>query len=210
MDIVLFERVDYFGLILYLYVARRQRRLRSSTMSKYAFILLATALLLGAAGCKDDEETPIEPTDDDDATAPEPEQPPYEDADGDGVPDLRDLCADTPEGEMHDARGCSSYQASGCTMTIESPEDGATVSGSDVTFTFDGDCEGYRLYASDSAAFPPHRRQLLADMISDGDVEVDVADLPSPGDEGVVYWAVEGSARGHTFLSEPRTLEVER
>ena len=173
-------------------------------MSRCGSILLAVTLLGSAMGCKDD--TSPEPTDDD--TTTQPDTPPYDDADGDGVPDLRDLCSDTPEGAMHDARGCSSSQSSGCTLTLEAPDDGVNLSGATVTFSFDGDCEGYRLYASDSAAFPPHRRQLLADMIAAGDVEVDVSDLPPPGDDGVVYWAIEGAARGHVFLSAPRSLTI--
>lgn len=174
-------------------------------MPRPGAILLAVTLFCGAVGCKDDD-TSTEPADDD--TTAEPETPPYDDADGDGVPDLRDLCPETAAGSLHDARGCSSSQVSGCSVTLEAPEDGATISATTVTFRFAGDCEGYRLYASDSMAFPAHRRQLLAEMIPPGDVEVDTSDLPSPGADGVVYWAVEGSAMGHVFLSASRSLQL--
>ena len=179
-------------------------------------LLLLLSCLLVPAGCKDDE-TPEGNADDDategddDATAADDdaEVPPYADGDGDGVPDDRDLCAATAEGAMTDPRGCSAAQASGCSVTLTGPQDGASVDNDTVTFTFDGDCDGYRLYASDSPEFPTHRRHLLADMIPAGDVDVSVAALPTPATGNTLYWAVEGSSRGHSFLSEPRTLELE-
>lgn len=169
---------------------------------------------LTAVGCKD-EETPAGEADDDataaddDATAADDDAPPFADGDGDGVPDERDLCADTAGDESTDPRGCSAAQASGCSVTLEGPEDGASTGNDTVTFSFDGDCDGYRLYASDSPAFPPHRRHLLADMIPAGDVDVSVAALPAPTAGTTLYWAVEGSGRGHSFLSEKRRLELE-
>ncbi len=179
-------------------------------------LLWLLCCLLVTVGCKEDE-TPEGNADDDatdgddDATDgdDDAEVPPYADGDGDGVPDERDLCADTTEGAMTDPRGCSAAQASGCAVTLTGPEDGASAGSDTVTFSFDGDCDGYRLYASDSESFPPHRRHLLADMIPAGDVDVSVAALPTPTAGDTLYWAVEGSSRGHSFLSEKRTLELE-
>jgi len=158
-------------------------------------------LLFACCGACKEEEPPV-----DDDTQAEPSL--YDDADGDGVPDLRDLCADTAAGVEHDARGCSSEQASGCAVELLSPADGAALGTASITLEFDGDCDGYRLYASTSAAFPPHRRHLLADMMPAGEVTVEQSAFPDPGAAGVLYWAVEGSARGHTFLTPPRTLTV--
>jgi len=174
-------------------------------------LLMAVALLCYTA-CNDDDDPPADDdvTSDDDVTDADDDDatPAYADADGDGVPDLRDLCPDTRAGVKHDPRGCSSMQASGCSITVEGPDDGAAVSDGAFIVAFDGDCEGYRLYASDSPAFPPHRRTLLADMLPAGDVEVDGSDLPEPTADGKVWWAIEGSARGHSWLTEARSLEV--
>jgi hypothetical protein len=181
-------------------------------MKRLLLLCLGLALLCVTA-CNDDDDAPADDdvTSDDDATSDDDDDdstPSYADADGDGVPDLRDLCPDTRAGVDHDPRGCSSMQASGCSIAIEAPADGEAISGGSVTFDFDGDCEGYRLYASDSEAFPPHRRTLLGDLLPAGEVEVDGDDLPEASGDGFVYWAVEGSARGHSFLSEIRTLQV--
>ncbi len=171
--------------------------------------------LLFTAGCKDDDTQGETPADDDvaddDATSGDDDdvtEPPYADADGDGVADERDLCPESAADTRTDPRGCTAQQASGCSVTLETPADGAAAGSDTVTFTFDGDCDGYRLYASDSAAFPPHRRHLLADMISAGDVDVSIATLPTPTTGHTLYWAVEGSARGHSFLSEIRSVEM--
>ena len=178
-------------------------------------LLLLLSCLLVTAGCKD-EDTQGEPQADDDAADDDAttddddvEVPTYADADGDGVADERDLCPDSTADTMTDARGCTAQQASGCSVALEAPADGASAGSDTVTFTFDGDCDGYRLYASDTAAFPPHRRHLLADMITAGDVDVSVATLPTPTAGNTLYWAVEGSARGHNFLSETRSLELD-
>ena len=163
--------------------------------------MLCTLLLASGFACKEEEQ----PADDDTGIEP----PLYADADADGVPDPRDLCPDTAAGVEHDARGCSSEQASGCSVELLAPPSDAALGSSSVTFEFDGDCEGYRLYASTSPAFPPHRRHLLADMLPAGEVTVERASFPDAGAAGVLYWAIEGSARGHVFLTPPRTLNVE-
>lgn len=168
------------------------------------FALVVAALALGAGACDegDDPADPPTPADDDDDGAP------YDDADGDGVPDSRDRCPDTRAAVLTDARGCSARQVSGCDVTPVAPADGATVSGPEVTFEFDGDCDGYRVYASADSGLRPHAAHLLAVTGAAGPLTVDAADLPVAGDGGAIHWAVEGSGRGHTFLSEIRTLEV--
>ena len=177
------------------------------------WLLLIVSCLLATSGCKDEDtqDDPQPADDDDDATSSDDDATTsaYADEDGDGVADELDLCWETVSGVRTDPRGCSAAQASGCSVTLEVPADGATVDGDTITFDFDGDCEGYRLYASDSPAFQPHRRHLLADMIPAGEVDVSVDTLPTPDSGKTLYWAVEGSARGHSFLSEARSLKLE-
>jgi hypothetical protein len=153
-------------------------------------LALAALVILAAGGCAGELHV----------------ESPYPDEDLDGVPDDRDVCASTAEGALTDQRGCSAAQAAGCSVTPVSPE--GTVSGTTITFDFEGDCEGYRLVISDDPGFPLATTHHLVHSLHDGELSIVTSaipdDLASP-----LYWAVEGSARGHRFLSDPLQLTIE-
>ncbi len=179
---------------------------RMAAMRMFAVLGALALLALSGAGCDDAGDDPEPPTpsgdDDDDAT----EEPLYDDADGDGVPDVRDRCPDTGADRRSDPRGCSARQAAGCDVVLTAPADGEILPEPTLTFTFGGDCEGYRLYVGPEPGLRPHAAAPLGRLSSPGAFEVDHGDLPSAGEDGVLYWAVEGSGRGHTFLSDIRSF----
>jgi hypothetical protein len=167
------------------------------------------ALLIGSttAGCDGEGEDPENPTPAaDDDTSDDP--PPYDDADGDGVPDVRDRCADSQPATLTDARGCTAAQRSGCAISQTAPGEGEAFPGGDVTFSFEGDCDGYRLYASSDPGLPIHAVHLLGTAAEEGSLTVARDDLP-PAPDGTLYWTVEGSARGHRFTTPPRSFHME-
>lgn len=166
------------------------------------------ALLIGSlgVGCDGEGEDPEDPTPGaDDDTSEDP--PPYDDADGDGVPDVRDRCADSQPDALTDARGCTAAQRSGCAITQTAPGEGEAFPSGDVSFSFDGDCDGYRLYAGSDPALPVHAAHLLGTTAAAGTLTVARDDLPSAPDD-TLYWSVEGSARGHRFMTPPRSFHM--
>ncbi len=172
------------------------------------WLSLALFALGGGIACNgdDDDSEPPTPGDDDDAT----EEALYDDADADGVPDVRDLCPDTDAGERTDPRGCSARQSSACGVSLTSPGDGDAFPSGSVTFAFEGDCEGYRIYVSGAAELPVHDTVLVGALAEPGELTVATTDLEVPSaTDGVRYWAVEGSARGHSFLTPVRSFTTE-
>ncbi len=170
---------------------------------------LALLIALLGAGCDGEGDSPEDPTpadDDDDDTSDPP--PPYDDADGDGVPDARDRCADSEAGALTDARGCTARQRAGCQLTLVAPGEGAAFPSGDLTFSFDGDCDGYRLYAGADPALPVHGAHLLGTATEAGSLEVARDSLPE-APAGTLYWTVEGAARGHRFTASPRAVHLE-
>lgn len=180
-----------------------------AAMRTFAVWLSLAVLALGGAACNGEDDPPDPPTpgDDDDATA----EAPYDDADGDGVPDVRDRCSDTRAAERTDPRGCSARQAAGCDVTQTSPAEGDAFPSGSVTFAFEGDCEGYRVYVGGGPQMAVHASQVVGELAEAGQVTVSTAelDVPSASGDGVLYWAVEGSARGHTFLTPARSFTTE-
>jgi len=78
-----------------------------------------------------------------------------EDADGDGVPDLLDVCSDTPKGVLVDAKGCPlDRDGDGVPDFLDEEPNtpkSAIVDSRGVTIDYDGI---YQRYRTDSAAFP--------------------------------------------------------
>ena len=160
------------------------------------------ALALGAAACS--------PFDDGAPVCSEN----YSDVDCDGVPDERDLCPATPEGELHDAAGCSAAQAATCVASPRWPEKGQVVEldSRDLEFRWDGTCDGYLVYLSPDPEFAPADTVVVGRSTSPRLVLTYSRwkEVLGERDVELLYWQVRGGREGREYVSESRSVVLKR